>query len=124
MSRPIPDNPLLLLASLAQYISGDDRYQEDGPLPKALRKELEEAWSGLSNRIKAAVAAKAAAREAVQSRDEFLVGATDVARRVRDAVYGIHGKRDQRIGDYGLSTPVKRQKKSKDDDSAPSKATG
>lgn len=108
MSTPIPTTPVELLAMLELMQVGDDKHQGSAPLSKGLRKELDDARSALSARSKAVVATRATYREAVQSRDEFLSEAEDVARKVRDAIYSLHGKSNQQVGDYGLSTPVRR----------------
>ncbi len=118
MSSTVPSKPALLTEFLRLLAEGDEMNKARIAMTPSLRAELDAIRTVLDGTISKSQMAKAASRDATKSNREAVKKARVIARRVRDAVFSMYTKDDPRIGDYGLSTPVKHRSK-KDAQSEP-----
>lgn len=109
MATPIPDRAVLLVGFVKNLIHGDDTYAATSPLPKDLRDALVADRDALEAANTRVLAAYAAFSEAVQSRRELEKRVRSNARKARNVVYGLHGRTDKALVEYGLSTPVENR---------------
>mgnify|MGYP001594682511 CR=1 FL=1 len=109
MATPIPDRAVLLVEFVKYLIHGDDTYAATSPLPKDLRDALVADRDALEAANMRVLAARAAFSEAVQSRSELGKRVRATVRKARSVVYGLHGRTDKALVEYGLSTPVEKR---------------
>ena len=109
MSTPVPKRPVLLLDFVKSLVLGDDHYKASRPLPKELRDALvaeRDALEAANNKV---LAAKGTYSEATQARKAIVKRSHAAARKARNVVYGLHGRTDKALVEYGLSTPVEHR---------------
>ncbi len=111
MSTPVPNRPVLLLDLVKTMVHGDDQNQASRPLPKDTRDALVADRDALETANTQVLAAKTAWQEAVQARKSIVKRTRKTAQNVRNVVYGLHGRTDKTLGEYGLSTPVEHRSK-------------
>ena len=119
MSTPVPMRPVLLLDFVKNLIHGEDQHKTSRPLPKDTRDALvadRDALDAVNTKV---IAAKAAWQEAVQSRNAIARRTRKTAQAARNIVYGLHGRTDKALGEYGLSTPVEHRSKSAENGTQP-----
>lgn len=110
MGTPVPNRPALLTEYLRMLSEGDEKNKANTAVSEALRAELDSVRAALDASTSKTQTAKAAWRDAVKANRAMAKRARTIARRMRDAVYSLYTRDDPRIGDYGLSTPVKPKK--------------
>jgi len=111
MSTPVPVRPVMLLDFVKNLVHGDDQYLTTHPLPTETREALVADRNALDAANTQVLAAKAAWQQAAQSRKAIMKRVRATAQKTRNVVYGLHGRTDKALGEYGLTTPVEHRSK-------------
>ncbi len=101
----------MLLDFVKNMVHGDDQHQTNHPLPTETRNALVTDRDALEAANMEVLAARTAWQEAAQSRKAIMKRVRATAQKTRNIVYGLHGRTDKALGEYGLSTPVEHRSK-------------